>query len=569
MSVATSPMINQLRHMAFAIAVLLLLLPVISLEDGAEACEPRHVHLSLGRDQNATHVSMTVSFGVLPGCTRSLSKGHDRDMIFGAVQHSYDSREWTDVAFVAAEDVQYYNASLTEHQKKKTGLSTYHSDLYFHAELSGLRPSTKVFYRCVLVVLGDEPAADVTHASYLRASEPLSTLQFESQIKAKSERYFFLSPPSVGQWYDPPLDRSIRFAVIGDLATRPHSRKTISHFDQDRRETNSRGRYRHYGRGVDLLLLAGDLSYANGDQVIWDDWFDMMSEFSFFREIPTSIALGNHDCDHGMFGQVASDNSSLEIATAYEKRFRMPQAKAAQRDLAPNELFNLGQSGEYFQAKDFLPYEFGNAYYSYVFGPSKHIVISSYSSFLPGSIQYDWLVRELEDTDRSVTPWLIVMLHCPPYTTFKIHHNEVFISEARRHLEPLFVRHTVNFVLSGHLHSYMRTAPTIDSRPSPRGPVYIIQGNGGRQANEPYLAEEPEEFVSVRDHSMYGYGTLDLLNNTHAKWTWVITGWNTPDDSGLKGIYEPDFDIHDEVYLRNQLYVESATDNVNADEGTS
>ena len=564
-------MINQLRHVAFAVSVILLLLPATSLEDGAEPeapCEPRHVHLSLGRDQNATHVSMTVSFGFLPRCIRSLSKGHDREIV-GAVQHSYDSREWTDVAFVPTEDVQYYNASLTKLQKRKTGMSTYHSDYYFHAELSGLRPSTKVFYRCVLVVPEDERAANATQASYLRPSEPLSTLQLESQIKAKSARQFFLSPPSAGQWYDPPLDRSIRFAVIGDLATRPHSRKTISHFDQDRKEVNSRGRHRHYGRGIDLLLLAGDLSYANGDHVLWDDWFDMMSEFSFFREIPTSIALGNHDCDHGILGEEASDDGALEIALAFETRFRMPQAKPAQRDLAPNELFVAGSMGSYFQAKDFLPYEFGNAYYSYVFGPSKHIVISSYSSFLPGSTQYEWLVRELEGTDRSVTPWLIVMLHCPPYTTFKVHHDEVFITEARKHLEPLFAMRTVNFVLSGHLHSYMRTAPTVDSRPNPRGPVYIIQGNGGRQANEPYLSEEPEEFVSVRDHSMYGYGTLDLLNNTHAKWTWVITGWNKPDEAGLKGIFEPDLDVHDEVFVHNQLYIETAADAVNVDEGTS
>lgn len=195
--------------------------------------------------------------------------------------------------------------------------------------------------------------------------------------------------------------------------------------------------------------------------------------------------------------------------------------------------------------------------YSFTFGPSKHIVLSSYSSFLPGSLQYEWLSSELKSVDRQVTPWLIVMLHCPIYTTFHDHSREIFMTEARVHLEPVFVQHTVNFVLSGHLHSYMRTVPTVDSKPDPRGPIHIIQGNGGRQANEPYInPTEPEEFVKVRDHSMYGYGTLELCNKTHAQWKWVQTGFNTEDEVGLNGRFEPDFGLHDEVWVLNQLFVD-------------
>ena len=52
-----------------------------------------------------------------------------------------------------------------------------------------------------------------------------------------------------------------------------------------------------------------------------------------------------------------------------------------------------------------LDYEFGNAYHAFVYGPTKHILLSSYSNFDPGSIQYEWLVDELEsvDTLHSVT----------------------------------------------------------------------------------------------------------------------------------------------------------------------
>ena len=231
----------------------------------------------------------------------------------------------------------------------------------------------------------------------------------------------------------------------------------------------------------------------------------------------------------------------------------MPQVRPAIRELAQNDLFKHGHD----QAKEFVPYEWGNAYYTYSFGPSKHIILSSYSSFRPGSIQYQWLVTELESIDRSVTPWLIVMLHCPLYNTFKNHQGEIFLDEARVYLEPLFVQHTVNFVISGHLHSYMRTVPTIDAKPDPRGPIHIIQGNGGRQSNEPYCnATTAEEWVRVRDHSMYGYGLLELYNRTHAHWKWVKTGFNAEGEGGAKGRFEPDFDLTDEEWVLNQLFVD-------------
>lgn len=203
------------------------------------------------------------------------------------------------------------------------------------------------------------------------------------------------------------------------------------------------------------------------------------------------------------------------------------------------------------------PKSFSYSDYSFTFGPSKHIVMSSYSSFLPGSTQYKWLISELESTDRSISPWLIVMIHCPMYNTFHDHSNEIFMTEARKYLEPVFVEYTVNFVLSGHLHSYMRTVPTINGKPDPRGPIHIIQGNGGRQANEPYHNDTAaEEYVYIRDHSMYGYGTLELANRTHAQWKWVQTGFNLPNETGLNGRFEPDFSLHDEVWVVNQLFVE-------------
>lgn len=62
-------------------------------------CQPHHVHLSLGRTQNATHSSMTVSFSLSPVCVVDETVG-------GAVcvgEHIIEGD--------AAHDVKSYNAS--------------------------------------------------------------------------------------------------------------------------------------------------------------------------------------------------------------------------------------------------------------------------------------------------------------------------------------------------------------------------------------------------------------------------------------------------------------------------
>jgi hypothetical protein len=103
----------------------------------------------------------------------------------------------------------------------------------------------------------------------------------------------------------------------------------------------------------------------------------------------------------------------------------------------------------------------------------------------------------------------------------------------------------------------MRSHPTAFSKRDPRGPIHIIQGNGGRQANDLFYSDASEEWVDVRDHSMYGYGSLELVNNTYAMWKWIKTGFNAEGEGGIHDQrFDPDLNVHDEIWVRNQLYVE-------------
>ena len=44
-------------------------------------------------------------------------------------------------------------------------------------------------------------------------------------------------------------------------------------------------------------------------------------------------------------------------------------------------------------------------------------MMSSEDDFLPGSEQRTWLEQDLLSVDRSVTPWLMLMLHRPIYSS--------------------------------------------------------------------------------------------------------------------------------------------------------
>ncbi len=200
---------------------------------------------------------------------------------------------------------------------------------------------------------------------------------------------------------------------------------------------------------------------------------------------------------------------------SYENRFLMPQLAKAQIGKATKKSdFDLNKMYR-------LHYDYGNSYYSFSYGPSHNIVINAFADFEPGSLQYDWLVSELKGVRRELTPWLTVTVHCPMYNTFLKHSNDPQPVNLKLFLEPLFVKYKVNFVFSGHLHAYMRTKQVAFDVVAEDGPIHFILGDSGRQANAPFLNSEPEEWVAVRDHTTYGWGLIEYLNMTTAKYEWV------------------------------------------------
>ena len=80
--------------------------------------------------------------------------------------------------------------------------------------------------------------------------------------------------------------------------------------------------------------------------------------------------------------------------------------------------------------------------------------------------QLEWLESELT---KSSSEWKIAFFHHPLYSSGRFHGSSL---DLRKLLEPLFIRHDVSVVLSGHDHVYERVKPQ-------HGILYFVCGSSG------------------------------------------------------------------------------------------
>lgn len=326
----------------------------------------------------------------------------------------------------------------------------------------------------------------------------------------------------------------MRFGVIGDIGQFEHSQEVLNHL-------------RDHKQGIRAVVLVGDIAYPDFDGRKWDTFFDFLDDQGNFDETPLMIAAGNHDIDKQFAGN--------KIFMGYEHRFRMPRLKPPELGVYDGDCDdgNMNMDAPPYP----LPYEWGNSYYAFTYGPARHVIVNAYSDMSPGSIQYEWLVAELESIDRKKTPWVLLTMHPPIYNTFSLHHHDPQIFAAKEHLEPLFVEYNVNLVLTGHIHAYQRTDYVAFGNVTDTGPMHITIGAGGRKCDAPFTNKEPEEWIQKRDASMYGYGRITIQNKTHAEWRWIpIAPSELHDYNQVKGqddLRLPSLD-HDKAVIENQYF---------------
>lgn len=172
----------------------------------------------------------------------------------------------------------------------------------------------------------------------------------------------------------------------------------------------------------DLMLTVGDNAYDHGTLAEYErNFFDVYHPV--LRAKPVFPTSGNHD-------------------------YRTDQAGPFR------EVFALPENGSPVGRERWYSYDFGDV----------HFV--ALDTELVGSVQAEWLERDLS---ANRLPWVIVYAHKPPYSSGEHGSNR----DVREVFGPIFARHRVPLVLSGHDHHYERTKP-VD------GTTYVVTGGGGR-----------------------------------------------------------------------------------------
>ncbi|XP_059667461.1 probable purple acid phosphatase 20 isoform X2 [Cornus florida] len=267
----------------------------------------------------------------------------------------------------------------------------------------------------------------------------------------------------------PPAQFPIKFAISGDLGQTGWTNSTLDHIAKS---------------NYDVFILPGDLSYADFIQPQWDSFGRLVEPLASQR--PWMVTQGNHEIE-----KIPLVHS--QPFTSYNKRWLMP----------------FQESGSD-----------SNLYYSFEVAGVHVIMLGSYTDFDPSSGQYQWLQADLGKVDRKRTPWLVVIVHAPWYNSNTAHQGEHESDDMKAAMEGLLYGARVDVVFAGHVHAYERFTRVYKEKTDNCGPVYITIGDGGNREGLANKYIDPQPNISVFREASFGHGQLEVVNATHAQWTW-------------------------------------------------
>ncbi|MFP4502745.1 MAG: metallophosphoesterase [Candidatus Hydrogenedentota bacterium] len=218
----------------------------------------------------------------------------------------------------------------------------------------------------------------------------------------------------------PERDDAFGFAVLCDTQSNPKAVRTLAEHA--------------YAQRPAFTLLGGDLVSEGTNKFHWTrHFFPNMAPLN--SRVPLVPTLGNHERDADYF---------------YEY-FTLPEP-------------------EY--------------YYQFNYGNLAVFLVDSQKPFTRSGEIYPWLDKALAESDAT---WKIVMHHKPPYSSDEDDYGNTYEGPSvmgdfnARMLVPLYEKHGVDIVWSGHIHTYERTWPLKNNKAvsADEGILYMITGGGG------------------------------------------------------------------------------------------
>ena len=200
----------------------------------------------------------------------------------------------------------------------------------------------------------------------------------------------------------------------------------------------------------DLAIIAGDLSYADGEQSVWDTWFDLVEPL--LANTITMAAAGNHE---------SKDGDGLQSGKAFKSRLTHPDPLL--NNLNPNP---------------------GSTYYGFDIG-RVHFFVSSAGALIDDFTLAEELINLEIDLAKAALrrargelDFIILIQHYPIWT------DQDGRSPANLTLvalqENILLRYGVDLLLVGHDHIYQRSVPMGFGIPSRLGYVQVLTGTGGQ-----------------------------------------------------------------------------------------
>lgn len=169
---------------------------------------------------------------------------------------------------------------------------------------------------------------------------------------------------------------------------------------------------------VDLVLMAGNNIYPDGNLRRVKQAFSHPYRVLLNSKVPFHAVLGNHD--------IRTSNGNSQV--------------------------------------NYAPFGMKGRWYSLRRGPVEFFMINTNINAVWGQ-QLPWLTQALA---ASVAPWKVVVGHHPLYSAGHYGDDKIAI----RRLAPLFQKYSVQLYINGHEHNYERTKPI-------NGTTYLIVGGAG------------------------------------------------------------------------------------------